>query len=85
VRILLWKAQGAAGDVRGARGAPAGAAATGRSLREIANELATMGYKNKNGAPYSASCVKSMVEPAYGHRAREQQWPTFAGLQLVST
>jgi hypothetical protein len=44
-----------------------------------------MGYKNKNGAPYSASCVKSMVEPAYGHRAREQQWPTFAGLQLVST
>jgi DNA invertase Pin-like site-specific DNA recombinase len=33
-----------------------------RSLREIANELATMGFKNKKGAPYSASCVKSMVE-----------------------
>jgi hypothetical protein len=33
-----------------------------RSLREIASELAAVGYKNKNGAPYSASCVKSMVE-----------------------
>jgi hypothetical protein len=33
-----------------------------RSLREIATELATMGYKNRNGTPYSASCVKSMVE-----------------------
>jgi DNA invertase Pin-like site-specific DNA recombinase len=33
-----------------------------RSLREIASELATMGYTNKRGAPYSASCVKSMVE-----------------------
>ena len=33
-----------------------------RSLREIANELAALGYKNRNGAPYSASCVKSMVE-----------------------
>jgi DNA invertase Pin-like site-specific DNA recombinase len=33
-----------------------------RSLREIASELAAMGYRNKYGAPYSASCVKSMVE-----------------------
>jgi hypothetical protein len=33
-----------------------------RSLREIAPELHTMGYSNKQGAPYSASCVKSMVE-----------------------
>jgi DNA invertase Pin-like site-specific DNA recombinase len=33
-----------------------------RSLRGIASELAAMGYKNKHGAPYSASCVKSMVE-----------------------
>jgi DNA invertase Pin-like site-specific DNA recombinase len=31
-----------------------------RSL--FASELAAMGYKNQNGAPYSASCVKSMVE-----------------------
>jgi hypothetical protein len=35
-----------------------------RSLREIAAELAQMGYTNKKGAPYSASCVKSMVEGA---------------------
>jgi DNA invertase Pin-like site-specific DNA recombinase len=33
-----------------------------RSLREIASELATMGYTNKSGAPHSASCIKSMVE-----------------------
>jgi len=33
-----------------------------RSLREIARELQAMGYSNKQGAPYSASCVKSMVE-----------------------
>jgi DNA invertase Pin-like site-specific DNA recombinase len=33
-----------------------------RSLREIARELQAMGYTNKRGAPYSASCVKSMVE-----------------------
>jgi hypothetical protein len=33
-----------------------------RSLREIASELAVIGYTNKRGAPYSASCVKSMVE-----------------------
>jgi DNA invertase Pin-like site-specific DNA recombinase len=33
-----------------------------RSLREIARELAAMGYTNKRGAPYAASCVKSMVE-----------------------
>jgi DNA invertase Pin-like site-specific DNA recombinase len=33
-----------------------------RSLRDIAKELATMGFKNKNGALYSASCIKSMVE-----------------------
>jgi DNA invertase Pin-like site-specific DNA recombinase len=32
-----------------------------RSLREIARELATMGYINKHGAQYSASCVKSML------------------------
>jgi hypothetical protein len=37
-----------------------------RSLREIASELAAMGYRNKNGAPYSASCVKSMVEGRLG-------------------
>jgi hypothetical protein len=33
-----------------------------RSLREIARELKEMGYANKRGTPYSASCVKSMVE-----------------------
>jgi DNA invertase Pin-like site-specific DNA recombinase len=33
-----------------------------KSLREIARELAAMGYTNKRRAPYSASCVKSMVE-----------------------
>jgi hypothetical protein len=33
-----------------------------RSLRDIARELAAMGYTNRNGTPYSASCVKSMVE-----------------------
>jgi DNA invertase Pin-like site-specific DNA recombinase len=33
-----------------------------RSLREIARELLAMGYSNRRGAPYSASCVKSMVE-----------------------
>jgi DNA invertase Pin-like site-specific DNA recombinase len=33
-----------------------------RSLRGIASELAAMGYRNKKGEPYSASCVKSMVE-----------------------
>jgi DNA invertase Pin-like site-specific DNA recombinase len=33
-----------------------------RSLREIARELQAMGYSNKRGAPYSASCVKSMVD-----------------------
>jgi len=33
-----------------------------RSLRAIAHELQAMGYSNRRGAPYSASCVKSMVE-----------------------
>ena len=33
-----------------------------RSLREIGRELKEMGYTNKRGTPYSASCVKSMVE-----------------------
>jgi len=33
-----------------------------RSLRAIAQELRAMGYTNKRGAPYSASCVKSMVK-----------------------
>jgi DNA invertase Pin-like site-specific DNA recombinase len=33
-----------------------------RSLRQIASELAAMGYTNRNGAPYLPSCVKSMVE-----------------------
>src|SRR5262249_47096708 len=33
-----------------------------RSLRDIARELQAMGYTNKQGRPYSASCVKSMVE-----------------------
>jgi hypothetical protein len=37
-----------------------------RSLRDIARELAGMGYVNKRGAPYSASCVKSMVESERG-------------------
>jgi DNA invertase Pin-like site-specific DNA recombinase len=32
-----------------------------RSLREIARELQAMGYSNKRGASYSASCVKSML------------------------
>jgi DNA invertase Pin-like site-specific DNA recombinase len=32
-----------------------------RSLREIARELQAMGYSNKRDAPYSASCVKSML------------------------
>jgi hypothetical protein len=33
-----------------------------RSLREIAQELLAMGYTTKRGEPYSASCIKSMVE-----------------------
>jgi DNA invertase Pin-like site-specific DNA recombinase len=33
-----------------------------RSLSEIARELAALGFTNKRGTPYSASCVKSMVE-----------------------
>jgi hypothetical protein len=33
-----------------------------RSPREIARELQAMGYSNKHGQPYSASCIKSMVE-----------------------
>ena len=33
-----------------------------RSLRDIARELMAMGYANKRGAQYSASCIKSMVE-----------------------
>jgi hypothetical protein len=33
-----------------------------RSRREIARELQAMGYSNKQGTPYSASCVKSMIE-----------------------
>jgi len=33
-----------------------------KSLREIARELQAMGYSNKQGQPYSASCVKSMVD-----------------------
>ena len=33
-----------------------------RSLREIAGEFQAMRYSNKPGSPYSASCVKSMVE-----------------------
>jgi DNA invertase Pin-like site-specific DNA recombinase len=32
-----------------------------RSLREVARELAAMGYVNKGGRPYSASCIRSMV------------------------
>jgi DNA invertase Pin-like site-specific DNA recombinase len=35
-----------------------------RSLREVARELAAMGYVNKKGQPYSASCVRSMLERA---------------------
>jgi hypothetical protein len=33
-----------------------------RSLRQIGSELAAMGYTNNNGARYSASCVKSMID-----------------------
>jgi DNA invertase Pin-like site-specific DNA recombinase len=33
-----------------------------RSLRDVARELHAMGYGNKQGQPYSASCIKSMVE-----------------------
>jgi hypothetical protein len=33
-----------------------------RSLREIARQLALMGFTNNSGAPYSASCIKSMVD-----------------------
>jgi hypothetical protein len=33
-----------------------------RSLHDIARELAQMGFTNRNGAPYSAACIKSMVE-----------------------
>ena len=33
-----------------------------RSLREIARELAEQGFVNKRGAPYSASCVRSMIQ-----------------------
>jgi DNA invertase Pin-like site-specific DNA recombinase len=33
-----------------------------RSLRDIARELAAMGYRNRQGSPYSASCIKSMVD-----------------------
>jgi DNA invertase Pin-like site-specific DNA recombinase len=33
-----------------------------RSLREIALELHQLGYRNKRGEPYSASCIKSMVD-----------------------
>jgi DNA invertase Pin-like site-specific DNA recombinase len=33
-----------------------------RSLRDIARELAAMGHTNKRGAPYSASCIKSMID-----------------------
>jgi DNA invertase Pin-like site-specific DNA recombinase len=32
-----------------------------RSLREVARELAALGYVNKSGRPYSASCIRSMV------------------------
>jgi DNA invertase Pin-like site-specific DNA recombinase len=41
-----------------------------RSLRDIASELQAMGFSNKLGRPYSASCIKSMVEgpiPATAH------------------
>jgi DNA invertase Pin-like site-specific DNA recombinase len=33
-----------------------------RSLRNIARELQTMGFSNMKGLPYSASCIKSMVD-----------------------
>jgi hypothetical protein len=39
-----------------------------RSLRQIASELAALGYTNRNGTPYSASCLKSMVERAAPHQ-----------------
>jgi DNA invertase Pin-like site-specific DNA recombinase len=33
-----------------------------RSLREIAKELHANGYANRHGQPYSASCIKSMLD-----------------------
>src|SRR5262245_28228187 len=55
-----------------------------RSLRDIARELATLGYVNKRGAPNLASCVKSML----GHRALApnaviEQEPTDGALMAV--
>jgi len=32
-----------------------------RSLREVARELAVLGYLSKTGSPYSASCIRSMI------------------------
>jgi DNA invertase Pin-like site-specific DNA recombinase len=32
-----------------------------RSLREVARELAALGYVNKSGRAYSASCIRSML------------------------
>jgi hypothetical protein len=32
-----------------------------------------MGFRNKNGAPYSASCVKSMMEGGRRQLVREQR------------
>jgi hypothetical protein len=34
---------------------------TARDCPELAASLAAMGYANKNGAPYAAFCVKSIV------------------------
>jgi DNA invertase Pin-like site-specific DNA recombinase len=33
-----------------------------RSLRDVAGELASLGYVNKRGRQYSASCIRSMVQ-----------------------
>jgi DNA invertase Pin-like site-specific DNA recombinase len=37
-----------------------------KSLREIARELAALGYTNKSGRPYSASCIRSMIGRSSG-------------------
>jgi hypothetical protein len=44
-----------------------------RSLREIARELMAMDYTNKGGDPYSASCVKSMVD-GRALNSRKRNW-----------
>ena len=51
-----------------------------RSRREVARELAAMGYVNKKGQPYSASCVRSML----GRVPSVDALPLFNGLTSCS-